>query len=210
MTGDLKDDSSVRELVGNVRKSLNDETIGCLFNCAGDTISFDATGDEAYDTLSLTEGKGKDPAGLLMQVKHLAPRRLVQAFMPEMKENGGGAICYVASSQGFRTSDNHVDYASANVAHLAFMRDTARTKRKCGIHCFSMVPGFVNNDRQSDETAEKMKQLIATDQVQDAYEFGATTVGFLAGHMDDVIGAEIWCDSGRELSPFKVDQFPTG
>lgn len=83
-------------------------------------------------------------AGLL-QLNVMAMADICRAAIPEMKENGGGALINIASRAGYRGEDkDHMGYAASKGAVLALTKTIARQWGADNIRAFALAPGWIN------------------------------------------------------------------
>jgi len=77
----------------------------------------------------------------VVQINYLGPVRICRAFLPAMREAGGGAIVNVASDAGRVGSTGETVYAGAKGGLIAFTKSLAREMARDGIRANCVCPG---------------------------------------------------------------------
>ncbi len=105
--------------------------IDILVNNAGITMTleFEKVTPEQFDRL--------------YQVNVKAAFFLLQALLPSMKSQGGGAVVNLSSVHGFRAMTGHSVYAGTKGAIIAYTRELAVELAPAGIRVNAVAPGFI-------------------------------------------------------------------
>ncbi|MFD0067069.1 SDR family NAD(P)-dependent oxidoreductase [Streptomyces sp. NPDC056910] len=74
------------------------------------------------------------------------PMRLTRALLPQMLERGSGALVYVSSEAGFRSSISGTAYTSAKHALHGFVKSVAFYYGPLGIRTNAVAPGGVHTE----------------------------------------------------------------
>lgn len=112
--------------------------VDILVNCAGIGLlrPLEEVTDEDLELMSALQFKG---------VHHL-----LQAFVPVMAAQGGGAILQVSSATTDRVIDNHAAYIATKAAGDALIRAIANQYGAKGIRANSLVPGLMASPMTAD------------------------------------------------------------
>jgi 2-hydroxycyclohexanecarboxyl-CoA dehydrogenase len=129
---DIRDRAQVEALKETALERLGGR-VDILVNCAGvaPLTPLEKVTEEELELLSALQFKG---------VHHL-----LQAFVPVMAGQGGGAILQTSSATTDRIIDNHAAYIATKAAGDALIRCIAYQYGKDGIRANSLVPGLTES-----------------------------------------------------------------
>ncbi|MDV6271126.1 SDR family NAD(P)-dependent oxidoreductase [Rhodococcus globerulus] len=82
----------------------------------------------------------------VFDVNLTAPMRLTRAVLPQMIERGSGALAYVSSEAGFRSSISGAGYTSSKHALNGFVKSVAFYYGPKGVRANAVAPGGVNTN----------------------------------------------------------------
>jgi len=130
IVGDLSDDKSVEEIC-QVVQNLN---IDILINNAGINIINNFCDIKLKDFLSV------------QQVNVVAPFRLSQSVLPNMKSNNWGRIISISSVWGKKSKQGRASYSASKFGIDGLTLAMANEFAKHNILCNSVAPGFIDTD----------------------------------------------------------------
>jgi 2-hydroxycyclohexanecarboxyl-CoA dehydrogenase len=110
--------------------------------------------------------QGEELWETILQINLMGQVRLVHAFLPTMKANGGGSIVVVSSDAGRVGTNGETVYASAKAGVIGFTKSLAREVTRFGIRINCVSPGPTDTPlfRSATETqphiADAMVKLI--------------------------------------------------
>ena len=141
---DARERSEVEDAVGAARRELG--RIDALVDIVGMAkyIALLDTTDEDWDW---TDGMVLRHAFLFSQYAGKA-----------MVEDGGGAMCFVASVSGITSAPNHAAYGVAKAGLMSLVRSTAVELGPAGVRSNAVAPGMVWTPRISQFVPEELKK----------------------------------------------------
>jgi NAD(P)-dependent dehydrogenase (short-subunit alcohol dehydrogenase family) len=141
---DARERGEVEEAVAAARRELG--RIDCLVDIVGMAkyIALLDTTDEDWDW---TDGMVLRHAFLFSQYAGKA-----------MVEDGGGAMCFVASVSGITSAPNHAAYGVAKAGLMSLVRSTAVELGPSGVRSNAVAPGMVWTPRISQFVPEELKK----------------------------------------------------
>ncbi|MCK6446036.1 MAG: SDR family oxidoreductase [Planctomycetes bacterium] len=107
---------------------------------------------------------GEDLVAKLMRVNFDGPRRLIEAFLPEMKRQKFGRIVNVASSAGLRGYKYVSAYCASKHALVGYSRAAADELEGSGVSVACVCPHYVD----SPMTEETVQRLVGKTQRSEA------------------------------------------
>src|ERR1700733_13008042 len=105
--------------------------------------------------------QGEDLWDKIMQINLMGPIRLVHAFLPAMKDNGGGTIVVVSSDAGRVGTNGETVYAAAKAGLIGFTKSLAREITRFGIRINCVSPGPTDTPLFREATASQPKIVEA-------------------------------------------------
>jgi NAD(P)-dependent dehydrogenase (short-subunit alcohol dehydrogenase family) len=141
---DARERSEVEDAVASARRELG--RIDALVDIVGMAkyIALLDTTDEDWDW---TDGMVLRHAFLFSQYAGKA-----------MVEDGGGAMCFVASVSGITSAPNHAAYGVAKAGLMSLVRSTAVELGPSGVRSNAVAPGMVWTPRISQFVPEELKK----------------------------------------------------
>jgi NAD(P)-dependent dehydrogenase (short-subunit alcohol dehydrogenase family) len=121
----------------------------------------------------------------ILQINLMGQVRLVHAFLPTMKANGGGSIVVVSSDAGRVGTNGETIYAAAKAGVIGFTKSLAREVTRFGIRINCVSPGptdtplFRTATASQPKIADAMVKLIPMKRMAKAEE-QANVIAFLA------------------------------
>jgi NAD(P)-dependent dehydrogenase (short-subunit alcohol dehydrogenase family) len=121
----------------------------------------------------------------IVQINLMGQVRLVHAFLPTMKANGGGSIVVVSSDAGRVGTNGETIYAAAKAGVIGFTKSLAREVTRFGIRINCVSPGptdtplFRTATASQPKIADAMVKLIPMKRMAKAEE-QANVIAFLA------------------------------
>ena len=123
----------------------------------------------------------------ILQINLMGQVRLVHAFLPTMKANGGGSIVVVSSDAGRVGTNGETIYAAAKAGVIGFTKSLAREVTRFGIRINCVSPGptdtplFRTATASQPKIADAMVKLIPMKRMAKAEE-QANVIAFLASN----------------------------
>jgi NAD(P)-dependent dehydrogenase (short-subunit alcohol dehydrogenase family) len=141
---DARERGEVEDAVAAARRELG--RIDCLVDIVGMAkyVALLETSDEDWDW---TDGMVLRHAFLFSQYAGKA-----------MVEDGGGAMCFVASVSGLTSAPNHAAYGVAKAGLMSLVRSTAVELGPSGVRSNAVAPGMVWTPRISQFVPEELKK----------------------------------------------------
>jgi NAD(P)-dependent dehydrogenase (short-subunit alcohol dehydrogenase family) len=141
---DARERGEVEDAVAAARSELG--RIDCLVDIVGMAkyVALLETSDEDWDW---TDGMVLRHAFLFSQYAGKA-----------MVEDGGGAMCFVASVSGLTSAPNHAAYGVAKAGLMSLVRSTAVELGPSGVRSNAVAPGMVWTPRISQFVPEELKK----------------------------------------------------
>ena len=110
----------------------------------------------------------------------------MQAVLPAMRKQGGGAIVNTASVAGLVGAPRHAIYAASKHAVTGLTKSAAAEYGKKGIRINSVCPGVIRT--------AMLERALERDPSWEATLVGLHPIGRL-GEVDDVVNAVLWLSS---------------
>ena len=141
---DARERGEVEDAVAAARRELG--RIDCLVDIVGMAkyVALLETSDEDW---TWTDG---------MVLRHAF--LFSQAAGKAMVEDGGGAMCFVASVSGITSAPNHAAYGVAKAGLMSLVRSTAVELGPSGVRSNAVAPGMVWTPRISQFVPEELKK----------------------------------------------------
>ncbi|MGC0366318.1 NAD(P)-dependent dehydrogenase (short-subunit alcohol dehydrogenase family) [Rhodococcus sp. 27YEA15] len=138
----------------------------------------------------------------VFDVNLTAPMRLTRAVLPQMIERGAGALVYVSSEAGFRSSISGAGYTSSKHALNGFVKSVAFYYGPKGVRANAVAPGGVNtnidiafNSSYAVERTGKLLETMPTPSVEPEV-VAKSILWMLSDDAENINGAILPSDGG--------------
>jgi NAD(P)-dependent dehydrogenase (short-subunit alcohol dehydrogenase family) len=141
---DARERAEVEDAVAAARRELG--RIDCIVDIVGMAkyIALLDTSDEEWDWTN----------GMVLRHAFLFAQYAGKA----MVEDGGGAMCFIASVSGITSAPNHAAYGVAKAGLMSLVRSTAVELGPAGVRANAVAPGMVWTPRISQFVPEELKK----------------------------------------------------
>jgi len=147
----LSEQDSLTKFVMHAQQKLG--PIDILINCAGLNSSRATAGEPDWQQLQH-----------MLDINYLAPLRLINAVLPNMREQSNGTILNVLSTTCLFANPNISQYSASKSALDMHTKILRKELHGSGIKILSLYPGGVNTDFREDERQE----YLTAEEVADA------------------------------------------
>lgn len=166
VVADITDSVAVERVVAEV---LSGGGIDALVNIAGGALGVD----------SLAVGKLSDWE-VMYDINVLGTLRMVQGFLPALRENGEGSVVLLTSTAGLVTYEGGGGYAAAKFAEHALANTLRLEEAEHNVRVIEIAPGLVHTEEFSLNRLKGNKE--AADKV-----YAGVEKPLLAGDVADVV-----------------------
>jgi NADP-dependent 3-hydroxy acid dehydrogenase YdfG len=135
MPADVTDQASVDRLAATV---LSDGGIDALVNIAGGAFGVDTIG----------EGKPADWQKMY-EVNVLGSLRMIQAFLPALRDNGEGSVVLLTSTAGLVAYEGGGGYVAAKFAQHSMANTLRLEEAEHNVRVIDILPGLVQTEEFS-------------------------------------------------------------
>lgn len=184
-------DLSSRKSIERYLEINNDLQPDVFVHCAGINKLF---GIEEYEPEILDQ---------VFQVNYFSAVRLMNDFVPKMKEKGEGKIVFISSLYSMITKERRIAYSSSKNALTGLMKTSALELAPSNILVNAVAPGYVmtqmTRQNLSDSEIETITKQIPTGRFQSETDIASLVYFLCSDQNKSITGQLIIVDGGYTL-----------